>query len=218
MTFKPGCFGSSLCYSDISLPCTLCPHREACGPVAEAVALELREKYHIQDAVIAANRAISRQARKRPARSSAHPVASVAAAAPRAPASTAPLPRPVALPAAGAGVPRPVTPADPEAPLSALPVKSVELRDRLAKRGIDLKRAIARGVNPFEAQPPAFMRTLTRMLLAGPFTREEATKRLCEDLGWAQSSASSHVSLALPVMIAAGVARIENNQVVRSTA
>lgn len=213
MSFRPGCFGSPLCYSDVSLPCTLCPHKDGCGQVAEQTATELRDTYGIKEALVAANRAANRRPRPAPApRPKPAPVPRHGGGiAPATPALDAALRAPGTLPGAS-----PYVPATPPAPHSAgLSVKSLELQSRLHKRGIDLRRAIGRGANPFDSQPPAFMRVLTRLLLEGSFTREQATSSLMSELNWAHGSAASHVTLALPVLVAEGVARLDGKMVIK---
>lgn len=46
--FKPGCFGSSLCYSSQAKLCQVCLHAEACAPAAVARAERLRVMFGVQ--------------------------------------------------------------------------------------------------------------------------------------------------------------------------
>lgn len=45
---KPGCYGSPLCHHPAQAPCSQCPFRAACGPLAERVGVALRRKYGIE--------------------------------------------------------------------------------------------------------------------------------------------------------------------------
>lgn len=198
MTRAPGCFGSPLCYSDVSLPCTICPHRDGCAEKAEVVSKELRTTYGIDEAIAAANRAINRHKRKPVIKPASKPAS-------KPPSAALPATPPKAA----------FTPATPPVP-GALPVKSMDLKRKLDTKGINLSRAISRGVNPFEGRPPAFMQTMVDMLLKGSFTREEAITTLMHKHGWSQASASSHVGFVLPVFMADGVAKLDGNKVMRT--
>lgn len=88
----------------------------------------------------------------------------------------------------------------------AMPVKVREYLDRFQSRGIDLPRAAAMGVNPFQGQPPAFMRVAMDLLLRGTLTRETLREALMRELAWTESSAQSHVSIAVALLLHSGTA------------
>lgn len=87
-----------------------------------------------------------------------------------------------------------------------LPVRAEEHLQRLRLRGVDLPRALSMGVNPFDTTPPAFMRVAFGLLLKGAFKRAQLQAAFVEELGWSDSSALSHVSVAVSILVGAGAA------------
>lgn len=94
--------------------------------------------------------------------------------------------------------------------------KSKELIDTLSRRGIDLPRAIEMGINPFDTQPPQYMRIACGALMAGGFDRAGLRSRYVSELGWTDTSASSHVGIATGVLVALGVAQAAGDRMVRA--
>lgn len=93
---------------------------------------------------------------------------------------------------------------------STLSARARDFVERFQARGIDLPRAVAMRTNPFDHQPPGFMRVALECLLRGGFSREELREAFMRELGWTEISAASHVSLATSVLRHLGAA-VEHN-------
>jgi hypothetical protein len=102
-------------------------------------------------------------------------------------------------------VPSVVTTAAPIEP-RVWPRKSVDLVERLNKRGVDLKRATEMRVNPFEITTPVFMRIVMDSLLKGGFDRSSLKNNLMKILGWSEGTAASHVGISISTLLATGAA------------
>lgn len=196
--FHPGCFGSPLCHGDTGLPCTKCPFKAECGVAADETAARLRQVYRIEDAFGA-----TRKIAKRVTVTRAEPEPSQAAQH-NAELRQAHL-EPALRPAPSTGI-------------AAMPKKGQELYDSLARKGIDLRRALAMRSNPFDIQPPKHMKVLMDLLLAGGFSRAEAKQSLVNELNWAEASASSNAGSAIAVMVMMGAATEEGDRVMPVTA
>jgi hypothetical protein len=87
----------------------------------------------------------------------------------------------------------------------AIPKKGLELLERWQAKGVNLKDAVEKEINPFRTLG-GFMDITFRMLIAGGFTRQELRAAFVKDLGWTESSASSHAGFAIPLLLATGAA------------
>lgn len=93
--------------------------------------------------------------------------------------------------------------------IATLPVKPQEIAIRLCKEGKlhEIRRGVAENRNALAETGPAFLRVAVDRLLAGGFTRSELREALKSELGWGDSTASSHVSMTLPLFKAFKIAQ-----------
>jgi hypothetical protein len=98
-------------------------------------------------------------------------------------------------------------------PIQGLPAKGIEVLKVWAQRGIDLKRAVMTGTNPFEGSD-SFMRIVLSLLLHGGFTRESLQTALASGMSWSAKQARAHMDFAVRVLLGMGAAIERGGQIV----
>lgn len=99
-----------------------------------------------------------------------------------------------------------------EALCEALPVNAAKLLDILIRNNrLEKLKAQARaGENPFADMPPRWLAIVFDALIHNGFSRKQLTELFIQRLGWSKSTAKAHVSIAVALLPAIGVA--EQNQ------
>ncbi|MFW6855434.1 hypothetical protein ACODYM_29505 [Burkholderia gladioli] len=72
---------------------------------------------------------------------------------------------------------------------------------------------LPQGKNPFESAPPKYLKVVMDRLLAGGFTKAELKRAFIEQLEHSDSTAASHVSIAIAVLEALQVIRQEGRTI-----
>lgn len=95
--------------------------------------------------------------------------------------------------------------------VSTLPKKTAKVITQLFKKGIDLRVELISGVNPFESARPAFMKTPTRLLLEGGFSRPMLTSALINEFpNWTETTRKSHEGIIMNVLNALDLVEYDN--------
>lgn len=183
----PGCFGSVMSYDSSDAICIACEHKVDCEEKSYATLSVLREKI--------ATPAISK-VRDKERVNAGQPVS-----------SEEPSERKAARPRGD----HKLTREHLNIVKSITAVKPAKCALNLFKRGIDglyIQRALRVGHNPFVKEPPHYLSVACRMLMNGGFTRRELSSALQQDKATAmkEKTAASHVSIAVALLPAIGVA------------
>jgi hypothetical protein len=201
----PGCFASPSVFSQDSEICQGCPGFDACSVACIETLQALREKINIEDIL----------ARHRRAKSS-----KIESAAPvEAKPDYSKFMPSVRKPPAKVERKAPVEPtthevsAEYQAIIDPLPKKARALAIGWVKRGIvdHVRTELAQGRNPFASQARQNHESvLCDELLKGTVTKTSLKKAFMANLGkkepWDETTASSHVNIGMPALIAFGIA------------
>jgi hypothetical protein len=201
----PGCYASPSVFSQDSTICQQCPAFESCGSACIETLKALRDKINIED-ILARHRQVKA--------SSAEPAVSVAIKpdfsrfmpsikkpeqkverrAPRAENTTE-------------------VSAEQEAIINTVPQKNArELAFKWIKKGqLDhIRTELAARRNPFASAKVNHEFIVCEALVAGPVTKTALKKAFMKRLGarqpWDEATASSHVGIVLPVLVAFAIA------------
>ena len=100
--------------------------------------------------------------------------------------------------------------------IATLPVKPQEVAIRLCKEGKlrEIREGLDENRNALAETGPRFLRVAVDQLLAGGFTRSELREALKAELGWGDTTASSHVSMVLPLFKAFKIAQEVEGRIV----
>ena len=202
----PGCYAAPSVFSQDSAICQQCPAFDACSSACLETLKALRDKINIEDIL----------ARHRQAKA-----ASIERATPEQtkqdyskfmPAMRKPPEQKVERKAPRAEVWTEVT-SGQEAVIGAIPQKNArELAMKWIKKGQfeHIRTELAAQRNPFAGQKVNHEFVACEMLVAGPVTRQGLKKVFMKRLGarqpWDEATASSHVGIVLPVLVAFKIA------------
>lgn len=100
--------------------------------------------------------------------------------------------------------------------IATLPVKPKQVAIALCKNGLmsHIKKDVAAGRNTLAKTGPGFLREAIALLLSGGFSRAELRAALENNLGWQQAAAASHVSIAVSIFTAFGMAQEVEGRIV----
>lgn len=88
--------------------------------------------------------------------------------------------------------------------IATLPTKPKALAISLCKAGLidKARKELASGINPFAERGPGFLRVAFSLLIKQGFTRKALREALQDQLGWTESTAMSHASIAVALLAA----------------
>lgn len=206
----PGCFGAPSVFSIDSQVCEACPSFDSCSTACLHTLQELRQKINVQDL-------LARHARATKAtKAQATPVVE---AKPKTdftkflPSVKKP-PEKVERKVVHQTVQSVVDPED-QATIDRIPqAKARDLATKWCKRGLMplIRSELQAGRNPFASQPRLSHESVVcTELLNGTVTHASLKKAFMTRLGnkepWGESTANSHIGIAMPVLIAFGIAQ-----------
>jgi hypothetical protein len=107
-----------------------------------------------------------------------------------------------------------MTPED-EAVVAVLPVKAQSYALKLLASGelSQIRQGLAAGINALKNKP-GYLQVTVDCLISGGFTRAELREAMRERLGWADTSAGPHVSLAIALFKAFGLVQENDGRLV----
>lgn len=99
------------------------------------------------------------------------------------------------------------TSADEENVIATLPVKARPIALSICKTGMlsRIKKDLREGRNALVESGPGWLRVAIDRLLAGGFVRSELREAMRQELGWEDSSAAPHTSMAVALFAAFGI-------------
>lgn len=99
------------------------------------------------------------------------------------------------------------TSADEESVIATLAVKVRPVAVSICKTGMlaRIKKELREGRNALTESGPGWLRVTIDRLLAGGFVRSELRAAMRQELGWEESSAGPHASMAVALFVAFGV-------------
>lgn len=205
----PGCYASPSVYARDSEICRGCPAYDECSQACVQTLHALRDRINI-------DRLLNRHTQARQATIEATPTpepelpATIKFMPSVKPATQKVEPKREAPAPAVAGVE--VTPQQ-QAIIDTLNKKSQDLAVKWCKRGVidTIKTELSQGRNPFASQARLdHCSVVCEELLNGSVTRASLKKAFMSKLGakspWDETTASAHVGIALPVLVAFGIA------------
>ena len=109
---------------------------------------------------------------------------------------------------------------DEESVIATLPVKSQKIAVSLCKNGLitRIKKDLSEGRNTFAKTGPQFIRESLNMLITGGFTRSELKGRFQKELSWEDTTAASHVSQIVAILLGFRIAQEIDGRVVANPA
>lgn len=204
----PGCYASPSVFARDSEICRGCPAYDACSQACVETLHALRDRINI-------DRLLNRHTSARQATIEATP-----ALEPQLPVTIKFMPS--VKPAAQKVEPKREAPApvvgvdvtaEQQAIIDTLNKKSQDLAIKWCKRGMidTIRKDMHRGVNPFASQARLdHCSVVCEELLNGSVTKQSLKKAFMKKLGaktpWDESTASAHVGIALPALVAFGIA------------
>lgn len=209
----PACFAAASVFSHDSDVCRACGTFDECSSASVKTLEAIRQVINVEDLLRR-----HENARRRLTKSTPAPVAQAVTPAiepcqaaadqevvPAQPAAATP-PK-VERKTAVEKVALVVSAAD-EAALAELPVKAREHAERFCRAGlIDAMRTdLQAGRNTFAQLKPEFMRVVCDCLIAGGASKRDIKASLMQQLGWSEGTASSHVSMAVPILLRFNIA------------
>ena len=108
------------------------------------------------------------------------------------------------------------TSADDERIIATLPLKSQKIAVSLCKTGLlnRIKKGLQEGRNALAETGPGWLRVAIDRLIAGGFARAELREAMRVELDWEDSSAAPHVSMAVALFVAFGIAQDNEGRLV----
>jgi hypothetical protein len=212
----PGCFGAASVFSSDAALCQACMAFKHCQveslrtlkAIREQVDVEALLRRHAQAIIKARQEAADADAEK-PTMAFAASAAGMAAlerVKPEPKSKPKPAPKAQEVAITGACCRE----------LDTLNVKPRDLAEKLLRRGLidAMRKDLAQGRNPMLNEKPVFVSVICAGLLRGALTRSEIRDLFKSELGWSTSSASSHVNIVVPVLLAFGLVEEKNGRVI----
>lgn len=206
----PGCYASPSVFSHDSQVCQRCPAFDACASACIQTLQALREKINIEDILNRHRKAKSATIeRADPAQEAAPPKPDLTKFLPSVRKPAAKIERKPVRETAE----QPLS-AEDAAIVNAIPQKNArELAAKWVAGGLveKIRTELAQGRNPFASQARQNHESVVcECLLNGTVTRTALKKAFMSKLGtkrpWDEATASSHVNIAMPALIAFGIA------------
>lgn len=208
----PGCFAAASVYGSDSVVCQACPAFSACGEASVKRLQEIRELVDVSDLLkrhaAARQKAINTQmemmqALRPPARTAPVAPSPIPVAQPK------PVKEPIERKTTVAKVTFEPSPAD-QAALDAIASK-VKVHEQAlvlvkGNKFNEMRAMLPKGENPFAVRGPKYLRIACDMLTNGGFTKASLKARLVADLEWTDGTAASHVTIAVMLLYAFGIA------------
>lgn len=194
-TNNPGCFGAATTYAMDAAFCQKCHAFEACGKEAMQTLERIKNVVRIDDLVKRHRAAREKAIQEMIARDRL-----VIAAAPPGPIATPTPTKPVARVTPLEKVEFEVSEKHSRA-IAKMPVKAQSFAMMLCKRG--LVQMMRRDMVNKKTTPgiPKWLAIAMQMLNEEGFTRASLKTRLVSELGWTDSTAASHISIATALLI-----------------
>lgn len=199
-TNAPGCFAAASVFSHDSDVCRQCCAYDACAVAALETLQAIRGVINVSDLLKRHEKA------KRVARQVIQ-AADEKAAAELPPGKTQPpLPGVIERKTEVVKI-KFETSADEESVIATLPVKARPIALTFCKTGMltRIKKDLRDGRNALAETGPGWLRVAIDRLLAGGFVRSELREAMKNELGWEDSSAGPHTSMAVAMLVAFGI-------------
>lgn len=196
----PACFAAASVFSHDSNVCRGCPHFAECADASLRTLEAIKGVINVEDLIRRHEKA------KR---------ATTKAVEPSIEPATKPLPAKVERKTQVVKVQFEVDQKDGDV-IATLSVKPQEIAIRLCKEGKlrDIRKGLDQNRNALAETGPQFLRVAVDRLLAGGFTRSELREAFKAELGWGETTASSHVSMTLPLFKAFKIAQEVEGRIV----
>lgn len=198
----PGCFAAASIFSHDSAICRQCCAFDACAAASLETLASIRSIIDVSDL-------LKRHERAKKAARQMIQAADEKAAAELPPGNNQP-----PLPGAAERKTEVVkvkfdTSADEERVIGTLPVKVRPIALSLCKTGMltRIKKGLSEGRNALAETGPGWLRVAIDRLLAGGVVRSELREAMRQELGWEDSAAGPHTSMAVAFFLAFGVAQ-----------
>ncbi|MCL2874687.1 MAG: hypothetical protein FWF12_00030 [Betaproteobacteria bacterium] len=106
--------------------------------------------------------------------------------------------------------------ADDERIIATLPVKLQKIAITLCSKGVlqGMKKGLIEGRNVLAESKPSWLSVALTHLVAGGFARRELREAMNKALGWETSSSAPHVSMAIAIFTAFGLAKEVEGRIV----
>lgn len=180
----PGCFGMGACFDPTTETCASCDYAARCQPIAYRSLKVIHKEVPVPELIRLHNPFLPPEER-------------------------------IVKSFAGSGSKRSKFSLSPEQQrmLEAMPSKPRKITKRLFEDGVDVASDLARGINPFESEPPKLLRAPVRLLLQGGFSKRELKEEyLRESPGMSDGTAKSNVSIAVNILSAIGAMKMLNGK------
>ncbi|PLC44478.1 hypothetical protein C0Q88_07305 [Ralstonia pickettii] len=212
----PACFAAASVFSHDSIVCQACASFGECSSASVKTLEAIRQTINVED-LLRRHENARRRLAKQPAApqvQAAEPKLEPAQAVeaqddevvPARPAKPA-LPPQVERKTKVEKVALVVTATDEEI-LRQLPVKAREHAERFCRAGLidAMRKDLQAGRNTFAQSKPEFMRVICDRLIAGGASKSDLRASLMQQLNWSEGTASSHVSMAVPILLRFNIA------------
>lgn len=204
---KPGCFAAASVFAHDSEICKKCQVFEDCSAESFKTLEAIKSLVNVSD-LMKRHDAAKRAARHCVTGNAETPAEASNAAAPQ-------IDRPVTRVTKVERVSYAV-PVEHELVIAKLPVKPQKQARSLCAEGLidKIKEGLQEGRNALSESKPRFLSVAVDRLLAGGFSKRDLRESFERELGWGESTASSHVSITLPIFVGFGIAQEISGQFV----
>ncbi|WKZ86249.1 hypothetical protein N5B55_04685 [Ralstonia pickettii] len=210
----PACFAAASVFSHDSIVCRACASFGECSSASVKTLEAIRQTINVED-LLRRHENARRRLAKQPVAQAQEPKLEAAQATPDDEDEVVPamqpakpvLPAPVERKTKVEKVALEVTATDEEI-LRGLPVKAREHAERFCRAGLidAMRKDLQAGRNTFAQSKPEFMRVVCDCLIAGGASRSALRAALMQRLSWSEGTASSHVSMAVPILLRFNIA------------
>lgn len=206
MKNAPGCFAAASVFAHDSEVCRKCQVFDGCAAESLKTLEAIKSLVNVSD-LLRRHDAAKRSARQ-------HNTV-VAEGSGEVPNAASPISKPVTRVTKVERVTYAV-PVEHELILASLPVKPQDQARRMCAEGLidKIKEGLLEGRNALSESKPRFLCLAVDRLLAGGFSKRDLRESFQNELGWGESTASSHVSITLPIFVGFGIAQEISGQFV----
>lgn len=200
----PACFGAISCFSRDSEYCKRCEAFEACEQKSYQTLMAIKEVVNVNDLLKQHQKAqMAQEAKRRELREEMNAPRSINTGGGLKPKKPTLVERATKVEKVTFEPTK-----DQEELIVRLPVKAQSFALTLIKNGLvaEIKKGLANKQNALDGKKPAWLSLAIEALLQGGFTRSQLKGILMDKLEWKDNTSQSHVSLAVVLLIAFGIA------------